>query len=128
LLTPREDPAATRGPRPRGAAVRRRDRRPATHRDWPSMQTRRRPAVLAARPPAPTYQPAARSGPVVGGDRPVRRPEEAVDHGRHVHARDERRRGARLLRAWRAPEVAADGRPQRDRAGTHCEAECRHVE
>ena len=46
-----------------------------------------RAGVLAARPPPPADLAAAPAGPVVGGDRPVRRPAEAERHRGHVHAR-----------------------------------------
>ena len=87
----RGDPAAPRRPRPRGAAVPRLHRRPAPNRDRTSLQGVRRPGVLAARPPPPPHLASASSGALLGGDRPSRRAAEALDHGRHVHPRVERR-------------------------------------
>ena len=84
----RGDAAAARGPRPGGAAVPRRVRRRGC---GPRSRERARaagvPVFSPARPPAPADQPAAPAGALVGRDRAVRRPAEALGHGRHVHAR-----------------------------------------
>ena len=58
----RGDAAAAGGSRPGRAAVPRRQRRPAAHRDRAGVQGGRRAGVLAARPAPPADQPAAPQG------------------------------------------------------------------
>ena len=78
----------------------------ASDRDRDGVQGVRHPAVVTARPSSSPHLAAAPAGSLVGGDRPLRRPAEALSHRRHLHARPARRRRGRLRRdARRSPCV-----------------------
>ena len=76
----RSEPATARGQNRWRAALSRLLGRSASHRDREGVPSERHPGVLAARPAAPQDLAAAPAGPFMGGNRPVCRAAEALDH------------------------------------------------
>ena len=74
----RGDAPAARGPRPGRAACSRASAPTGSGRRSRGRAGRPACRCSPARPPAPADQPAPSAGPLVGGDRPLRRPAEAV--------------------------------------------------
>ena len=83
--------------------------RRAPYLDRQDLKGARRPAVLAARPPAPAHQRPASARPVVRRDRRVRRTPQVLDLRRRLHARPRRRtrdRPAHAPRRMKARPIA----------------------